>query len=49
MTRARMPHGAWPRGLNCEQAAAYAGVSANTFRAEVEAGVCPKPETRGYR
>ncbi len=49
MTRARMPHGAWPRGLNCELAAAYRGVCENTFRAMVEAGTMPKPETRGHR
>ncbi len=49
MTRARMPHGAWPRGLNCALAAAYRGVCENTFRAMVEAGTMPKPETYGYR
>ncbi len=49
MARARMPHGAWPRGLSCERAAAYAGVSPNTFLAEVEKGLWPKPETRGHR
>ena len=49
MTRARMPHGAWPRGLNCELAALYAGVSPNKFRAEVKAGLWPKPEDRGGR
>ena len=49
MTRARMPHGAWPRGLNCELAAAYRGVCENTFRTMVEAGTMPKPETHGHR
>ncbi len=49
MPRARMPHGAWPRGLNCEQAAAYAGVSPNTFLTEVKNGLWPKPEARGHR
>ncbi len=49
MTRARMPHGAWPRGLNCELAAAYRGVCENTFRAMVEAGTMPKPESCGHR
>ncbi len=49
MTRARIPHGAWPRGLNCELAAAYRGVCENTFRAMVEAGTMPKPETHGHR
>ncbi len=49
MTGARMPHGAWPRGLNCELAAAYRGVCENTFRAMVEAGTMPKPEKHGHR
>ncbi len=49
MTRARMPHGAWPRGLNCEQAATYVGVSPNTFLTEVKKGLWPKPEERGHR
>ncbi len=49
MTRARMPHGAWPRGLNCDLAAAYRGVCPNTFRAMVAAGTMPKPEERGHR
>ncbi len=49
MTRAHMPHGAWPRGLSREQAAAYTGVSPNTFVAEVKRGVWPKPEARGHR
>ena len=50
MTRpARMPHGAWPRGLSCELAAAYRGVCPNTFLAMVEDGTMPKPETCGRR
>ncbi len=49
MTRARIPYGAWPRGLNLEMVAAYRGVSPNTFLAEVEAGTMPKPEKRGRR
>lgn len=49
MTRARMPHGAWPRGLNCALAAAYRGVCENTFRAMVAAGTMPKPQTHGHR
>ena len=49
MTRARIPHGAWPRGLSREQAAAYAGVSPNTFLTEVKKGLWPKPEARRHR
>jgi hypothetical protein len=49
MTRARMPHGAWPRGLNLKLVAAYRGVCPNTFLAEVKAGLMPEPETRGRR
>ena len=50
MTRsARIPYGAWPRGLSAEQAAEYAGVSRNKFLAEVEEGLWPKPEVRGSR
>ena len=50
MTRAaRIPYGAWPRGLSAEQAAAYRGVSRNKWLAEVEAGMWPKPETSGGR
>ena len=41
---ARIPLGAWPRGLSRGQAAAYAGVSENKFLAEVEEGLWP---TRG--
>jgi predicted DNA-binding transcriptional regulator AlpA len=33
----------WPRLLSREQAAAYCGLSANSFMAEVEAGTFPGP------
>ena len=46
---ARMPYGAWPRGLGGAWAAEYTGVSLNKFLAEVDAGFWPKPETRGGR
>ena len=50
MTRAaRIPYGAWPRGLGGDQAAAYAGVSLNKFLTEVDQGLWPEPETRGGR
>ncbi len=35
--------------MNCKWAAAYRGVCENTFRAMVEAGTMPKPETYGHR
>ncbi|HEX7051757.1 MAG TPA: hypothetical protein VF188_16245 [Longimicrobiales bacterium] len=34
----------WPRGLSAELAAAYVGVSVNTFLDQVEKGVWPKPK-----
>lgn len=37
----------WPRGLSAEQAAAYVGVSVNTFLEEVKAGRWPEPQRRG--
>lgn len=46
---ARIPLGAWPRGLNADQAAVYVGVSRNKFLAEVAEGLWPKAETRGGR
>ena len=46
---ARIPYGAWPRGLSAEQAAAYVGVSRNKFLAEVEAGTWPPANERGAR
>ena len=50
MTRAaRMPFGAWPRGLSRRLAAAYRGVSVNKWMAEVKQGLWPKPETSGGR
>lgn len=39
----------WPRGLSDEQAARYVGVCENTFKAERDAGLWPKPERRGRR
>ena len=47
MTRAHIPHGAWPRGLRLPLAAAYRGVCDNTFLAQVEAGLMPLPEICG--
>ncbi len=47
MARARMPHGAWPRGLRLAIAAAYRGVCPNTFLAQVKAGLMPEPEICG--
>ena len=39
----------WPRGLSAEQAAAYVGVSVNTFLEEVKAGRWPAPQRRGLK
>lgn len=33
----------WPRGLREELAAAYVGLGASTFRAQVDAGEAPRP------
>ncbi len=50
MTRpARMPFGAWPRGLSLKLAAAYRGVSENKFLAEERAKMWDEPETSGGR
>ncbi len=49
MSRARIPYGAWPRGLSAALAAAYRGVSLNKFLAEVKEGLWPEPETSGGR
>ena len=49
MTAARMPFGAWPRGLSLKLVAAYRGVSENKFLAEMKAGLWPEPETSGGR
>lgn len=38
-----------PRFLRADQAAAYLGVSADTFKAEVAAGMWPQPIRRGSR
>jgi predicted DNA-binding transcriptional regulator AlpA len=38
-----------PRGLSEPQAAAYVGVSPDTFRAEVKAGRLPQPVRLGRR
>lgn len=46
-TRQRFPN--WPRGLSEQKAADYVGVSVNTFRAEVKAGLWPRPIRRGRR
>ena len=37
----------WPRWLSEDFSAAYVGVSPSTFRAEVNAGMWPKPHRRG--
>ena len=47
--RARIPYGAWPRGLGGKQAAAYVGVGESKFRTEVKAGIWPEPDVRGGR
>ncbi len=47
MTRRDIPY--WPRGLSLEEAARYVGVCQNTFKREIDAGLWPKPETRGHR
>jgi predicted DNA-binding transcriptional regulator AlpA len=39
----------WPRGLSLEEAAAYVGVSAGTFLAEIKQGIWPAAERRGRR
>lgn len=44
-----LPPGVAPLFLTLEQAAAYAGVSTDTFRAEVEAGLWPGPVRRGAK
>jgi hypothetical protein len=49
-TRAEsLPPGLTPRFLSREQAAAYLGVSATVFEAEVQAGVWPRAMRRGAR
>lgn len=44
-----LPPGMFPRFLNRPQAAAYLGVSARTFDAEVTAGRWPKAYRRGTK
>jgi len=39
----------WPRGLSLDQAAAYVGVSPNTFLEEVKQSLWPAAEHRGRR
>ncbi len=41
---ARLPYGAWPRGLSRMLAALYTGVSENKFLAEVKDGLWPEAE-----
>lgn len=36
-----LPH--WPRGLRCELAAGYLGISPSLFRQLVDAGKLPRP------
>jgi len=48
-TRAALPPGLTPRFLSREQAAAYVGVGATVFDAEVAAGVWPQAMRRGAR
>ena len=47
--RSDIPFGAWPRGLNWNQFAAYRGVSVNKLKAEVKAGLWSEPEISGGR
>jgi hypothetical protein len=49
MTRARIPYGAWPRGLPEELAAFYVGETPSAFRDGVKAGEWPEPKRRGKR
>jgi predicted DNA-binding transcriptional regulator AlpA len=42
-----LPH--WPRGLSRAQAAAYVGLSPNSFDAQVAAGIFPQPVRMGSR
>ncbi len=47
--RQALPPGLAPRCLSRAEAAAYVGVSLETFDAEVRAGYWPKPERRGMK
>ena len=51
MTRAaRIPYGAWPRGLAGEDLAAfYVGETPASFREGIKAGIWPEPKRRGGR
>ena len=51
MTRAaRIPYGAWPRGLSGEDLAAfYVGETPSSFREGVKKGIWPEPKNRGAR
>jgi hypothetical protein len=44
-----IPEGAWPRGLSADEAAAYVGLSRNTFLRQVEEGLWPDPIKIGKR
>ncbi len=46
MAVSRLPRPAW-RFLYVGEAAEYVGVSVDTFRAEVESGMWPRPVRRG--
>jgi hypothetical protein len=43
MRRAQLPNTVLPRAFNLRQAAAYWGVSPNTFRKLVRLGIAPPP------
>jgi hypothetical protein len=43
MRRAQLPSSVRPRAFNLRQAAAFWGVSANTFRKFVRLGIAPPP------
>ena len=45
----RIPAGAWPLLLPRSMAAAFVGVSENTFMSEVKQGVWPAPIRRGEK
>ena len=50
MTRsARIPYGAWPRGLGEELAAFYVGETPSSFRERIRTGQWPEPKRRGKR
>ncbi len=51
MTRAaRIPYGAWPRGLSGEEvAASYVGETRTAFRDGINEGIWPEPRVRNGR